>query len=102
MRRTSTDRGPPRPRVRASQHETLASRDPGPRTSGLARPAAGDLAEPPRMMEARPRSRHGSTRHRPERSRHGNGAEVDVKDDGDDEADEGDVVQQNRKLGDDL
>src|SRR5450759_1513278 len=53
------------------------------------------------MMQPRPCARDRATRHGAERSRLRGGAEVEVKDDADEEEDEDDVVQQVRQLAND-
>src|SRR3989441_8357094 len=56
------------------------------------------LAKPAGVMQARPAPRHCAPGHGAERSRFGRGAEVNVKDHSNEEADEGDVVQNDGDL----
>src|SRR6266849_707806 len=56
------------------------------------------LAKPAGVMQARPAPRHRASRHGAERSWFGRGAEVNVKDHSNEEADKGDVVQDDRDL----
>src|SRR5437899_5621482 len=99
----------PRARTRTGRREVRRARRavrtplppmplPDERSRALVATLARYLAKPARVMQPRPAPRHRAAGHRSERSRFGRGAEVNVKDHSYEEADKGDIVQDDGDL----